>query len=71
MSKTIGEFKFYVVSKFFDSGKVIAEVLDNAEFNRRGYEKQTFTENKTFDLYVDGFNSLAEARAFAKESKQA
>jgi hypothetical protein len=55
--------KYYVVSKFFDNGKVQAEILLESE--KTEDIKSEMKEN--YDQYVDTFDSYEEAEKFKKE----
>lgn len=55
--------KYYVISKFYDSGKVKAFILLESEMSD-DYK----TESKpNFDQYVDAFDSLKEAEKFKND----
>lgn len=58
--------KYYVISKFFDNGKITTVILLESE-----YAGQTNCETKTYDQYVDVFETFEAAEAFCKEALNA
>lgn len=57
--------KYFVESKFYDSGKVRTEILNEEEAKEKGYVGGYQIDCTAYDLYVDEFNTLSEAKAFA------
>lgn len=59
---------WYVVQKYFDNGKVVAEVIDGDRAADRLPKPGSYSK---YDLYVDEFSSQAEAEDFKKEALNA
>ena len=57
--------KYYVISRFYDNGKVETEILLESEYKGQ----PAHAETAHFDEYCDEFDSLEKAEAFAEEAK--
>ncbi len=58
--------KYAVEARIFNNGKIVAKVRPAAE-----NEKEGLTETRTCDIWVDVFENESEARAFARDYKNA
>lgn len=58
--------KYYVISKFYNDGKVSAGIIREED-----YEGQQNESNKRYDQYVDCFESLEEANKFYVQCRRA
>jgi hypothetical protein len=56
--------KYYVITKFYDSGKVVAGIVLESE-----YAGEQNESNSRYDQYVDEFDSYEKAAAFVEEAK--
>ncbi len=56
--------KYYVISKFYNDGKVRAGIVLESEYAGEKYES-----NSRYDRYVDEFDSYEKAAAFVEEAK--
>lgn len=61
------KFPYYVVQKYDDGGRIRTKILTANEAKEEGYEHGFFKVHKKFDIYVDGFNTLLEAKQFCRE----
>ena len=58
-----------VVSTVYDSGRVVAAVVDSKESESK--PENHCSEKRDRDIYQDWFDSYSEAEAFVKEAKKA
>lgn len=58
--------KYAVEARIFGNGKIVAKVRPAADGEESGC-----TETRTCDVWVDIFDSEAEAKAFARDYKNA
>lgn len=58
---------WYVESRFFDNGKVEAEVWSYYEID----DKTPYKETEYYDRYVDGFDTWEEANKFRNDALNA
>lgn len=74
--------KYYVVTRFYDSGRVSSEILTAAQMAEKSWvvgpgarnpESSTIyhAELSTHDMYIDEFSSLRAAREFVSEADAA
>lgn len=62
------EYPFYLEQKYvYASGCVEARLLTAEEAGALGYEDGYAAADKTYKMYVDGFNSEESARSFAED----
>lgn len=60
--------KYYVVQKYYDSGRSEAELLNETQARERDLDKEIQKENPNYDLYVDTFDNLEQARKRYQET---
>jgi hypothetical protein len=60
--------KYYVVSRFYDSGAVEAEMVLESEYNHRKHREYT---GHNYDQYCDTFPSYEKALKFLNECDNA
>ena len=58
--------KYYVITRFFDTGKVEVKIIPAAEHQGRA----ACVSTEGYDEYCDGFDSYEEAEKFADEAKK-
>lgn len=58
--------KYAVEARIFNNGKIVAKVREAEE-----WEKDTYKETRSCDIYVDIFGSAEEARAFLRDYRNA
>lgn len=58
--------KYYVITRFFDNGKVEVEILTESEYKGQ----PACTETTHCDEYCDCFGSYEEAKKFADQAKK-
>lgn len=63
--------KWFVEQKYFDNGKMEANILTLEQAEKKGYHDEYYKENKTHDLYVDGFGTHEQAVKFRNETLKA
>ena len=59
---------WYVVSKFFDNGKIETE-LYSLDKLPKCYQRKSFWETDLCDIYIDGFDTLNEAKKYREEAR--
>lgn len=57
--------KYYVIQRYYDSGKVRTEIMTEDKATAKGYSAGQQEERTAYDLYVDAFKTETEAKAFA------
>jgi len=55
---------YYVLSRFYNRGRVTAEIILESE-----YKGQQNEDTEHYSQYVDTFGTFEEAEAFVKEAK--
>lgn len=61
---------FYCVcSSYYDDGRVVANVVDSKEADEK--PASDFKAGRRCDVYIDWFDSMSEAEAFARECYKA
>ena len=60
---------FCVCTTVYDSGRIIAAVVDSKEAENK--PENHCTEKRDRDIYADWFDTIEEAEAFVKEAKEA
>lgn len=60
-------FKYFVEQQYFDTGKTRTRILTAEMAKELGYCNGYTKEEKTHDLYVDGFNSMKEVEDFCND----
>ncbi len=60
-------FKYFVEQQYFDTGKTRTRILTAERAKELGYYNGYTKEEKTHDLYVDGFNSMKEVEDFCND----
>ena len=61
--------KWYLVSWFYDNGKVNTQIF--AEDEAEDLDTTSYTEQENCDRYVDVYDTLEEAEEAAEEAKYA
>lgn len=58
--------KYAVEARIFSNGKIVAKVREAEE-----WEKDTYKDTRSCDIYVDVFDSEEDARAFLRDYRNA
>lgn len=62
--------KFYVEQKYFDNGGIRTSIIDVKNASKDYYDGLS-KEFEDYDLYVDGFETLRQAKEYAMDCQNA